>query len=130
MERDPAHACFDTDALVRRLLDAVVTVVGPDFRGVVGGSPDMPLLCHAAWVGDPAVVARLLDAGADPTARADADFASPLAVAALGSQHHASPGRDYVATAQRLLAAGVGEVEPLLADVAEGPLRAWLSARR
>lgn len=130
MERDPAHACFDTDALVRRLLDAVVAAVGPDFHGVVGGSPDMPLLCHAAWVGDPAVVTRLLDAGADPTVRADAEFATPLAVAALGSQYHALPGRDYVATAQRLLAAGGGEVEPRLADVAEGPLRAWFSARR
>ena len=35
---------------------AVLDTVGPNYSGVVGGSPKGPLLCHAAWVGDPGVV--------------------------------------------------------------------------
>jgi hypothetical protein len=63
-------------------LDAVLGAVGPDYAGVVGGSPKGPLLGHAAWVGDPEVVRRLLEAGADPAANAEAEFATPLAVGA------------------------------------------------
>jgi ankyrin repeat protein len=109
-------------------LDAVVAVVGPDFRGVVGGSPELPLIGHAAWVGNSELIDRLLAAGADPVARGDAEFGTPLAVAALGSQWHRIPGRDYVAVAERLLAAG-GELEGRFLDVADGPLAAWLEAR-
>jgi hypothetical protein len=115
-------------AALRGRLDAVLDAVGPDFRGVVGGSPDMPLLCHAAWVGDPDVVARLLARGADPDARADAGSATPLAVAALGSRYHELPGRDYVATAALLVRAG-NALEPRLLEVADGPLAGWLEER-
>ncbi len=106
----------------------VAELLGPDFRGVVGGSPVLPLLGHAAWVGDPALVDVLLGLGADPLARGDAEWDTPLAVTALGSQWHELPGRDYVAVAQRLHAAG-GELEPRMLDVADGPLAAWLEAR-
>jgi hypothetical protein len=34
--------------------------VGADFAGVLGGSPEGSLLHHAAWVGDAALVTRLL----------------------------------------------------------------------
>jgi hypothetical protein len=106
----------------------VVELLGPDFRGVVGGSPVLPLLGHAAWIGDAALVDFLLAQGADPLARGDAEWDTPLAVTALGSQWHALPGRDYVAVGERLLAAG-GELEPRMLDVADGPLAAWLEAR-
>jgi hypothetical protein len=108
--------------------ELVVDLLGPDFRGVVGGSPALPLLGHAAWVGDPDLVGFLLARGADPVARGDAEWDTPLAVAALGSQSHALPGRNYVAVAERLLAAG-GQLEPRMLDVADGPLAAWLEAR-
>jgi hypothetical protein len=109
-------------------LDAVVEAVGPDFAGVVGGSPHGPLLGHAAWVGSADAVRRLLERGADPTGRTNAPFDTPLAIAALGSQWHRIPGRDYVAVAELLVAAG-NEVEPRFAEVAHGPLEAWLEER-
>ena len=109
-------------------LEAVVDAVGPDFRGVVGGSPRGSLLCHAAWVGDAAAVAALLERGANPAARADARFDTPLAWAAHGSFAFRTPRRDYVAVAERLLAAG-NCVEPYLLEAAEGPLYDWIEAR-
>jgi ankyrin repeat protein len=101
-------------------LDAVVDAVGPGFRGVVGGSPEGSLVEHAAWVGDSALVERLLGLGAEPGAA--------LGWASHGSRNHGAPGRDYVAVAQLLVAAGC-PVELGLLDDAEGPLYAWLEAR-
>jgi len=112
-------------AALRGHAPLVLDVVGPGFRGVVGGSPEGTLLHHAAWVGDPGLVRTLLDAGADPVAPSDGELSTPLAWAALASQYHALPGRDYVGVAEALLAAG-GELEPRFLDVAEGPLRGWL----
>jgi len=109
-------------------LELVVEVVGPDFHGVVGGSPDGTLLHHAAWVGSAEVVEGLLEAGADPSARSEADFATPIAWAALGSQYESIPGRDYARVAELLVAAG-NELEPRFLDVAEGELVAWLEER-
>jgi ankyrin repeat protein len=109
-------------------LDAIVDALGPDFFGHVGGGPPGTLLHHARWVGDAAVVERLLEVGADPVARSGAEFDTPIAWAALGSQWHGTPGRDYVAVMERLLAAGA-PLEPRFADVAEGPLAGWLAER-
>jgi ankyrin repeat protein len=109
-------------------LDAVLEAVGPDYAGVVGGSPRLPVLGHAAWVGDPEVVRRLLEAGADPMLRGDAEFDTPLAIASLGSQYGSIAGRDYVAVAELLVAAG-NEIEPRFLEVAAGPLYEWLEAR-
>jgi ankyrin repeat protein len=110
-------------------LDAVLNAVGPNYAGVVGGSPKLPLLGHAAWVGDPDLVRRLLDAGADAKNEGDAAFATPLAIASLSSQYHwRMPERDYVAVAELLVAAG-NEIEPRFLEVAEGPLYEWLEAR-
>lgn len=72
--------------------------------------------------------ARLLARGADPVARSGADYDTPLAWAALGSQYHALPGRDYVAVAELLLAAGA-RFEPRFTEVAEGPVAEWLQDR-
>jgi ankyrin repeat protein len=115
-------------AALRGHLDLVVEQLGPDFRGVVGGSPEGTLLHHAAWVGSPELVERLLDLGADPVARSGAEFDSPLAWAALASQYHEVEGRHFVAVAELLTAAG-NELEPRFLEVAEGPLYDWLDER-
>lgn len=126
---DPAGlpAAFDVDqqevlilAALWERLDAVIDAVGVDFEGVVGGSPEGSLLQHACWVGHPEVVRRLLDRGADP--------ASTLDWAAAGSVYHALPGRDYVAVAELLVAAGQTPTADH-ADAADGPLHAWLTER-
>jgi hypothetical protein len=108
-------------------LDAVLDAVGPNFRGVVGGSPEGPLISHAAWVGNADVVRRLLEAGADPHNRADAEFDTPLAVAAHGSGYDPNRG-NYISVAELLVAAG-NEVEPHFLEIADGPLFDWLEAR-
>jgi ankyrin repeat protein len=115
-------------AALRGHLDTIVDALGPSFFGHVGGGPPGTLLHHACWVGDPGVVRRLLERGADPLARSGADFDTPIAWTALGSRWHAIPGRDYVAVAEQLLAAGA-ELEPRFADVAAGPLADWLEER-
>ena len=93
----------------------------------MGGSPEGELLHHAAWVGAAGVTRALLEAGADPRARADTELATPLGWAALSSRDGAR-GADHVAVAELLVAAGA-EVEPALVDVADGPLAEWLEAR-
>jgi ankyrin repeat protein len=108
-------------------LDVVVDALGPGFAGVVGGSPSGTLLHHACWVGNPELVRRLLERGADPVAPSPAEYSTPLAWCFLGSRFHAAPGRDYVAVAELLVAAGA-ELEPRFEEVAAGPLAARLSA--
>ena len=109
-------------------LELVVDLVGPGFFGHVGGGPPGTLLHAASWVGNPAIVARLLELGADPVARSGAQFDTPIAWAALGSQAWRERGRDYVRVVELLLDAGA-ELEPRLAEVAEGPLAEWLGPR-
>jgi ankyrin repeat protein len=113
---------------LRGRLELVLDLVGPDFSGVVGGSPSGTLLHHAAWVGSPELVAELLARGADPVARSGADFDTPIAWAALGSEWWRIPGRDYVAVVERLVEAGA-ELEPRFLEVADGPLYDWLAER-
>ncbi len=129
---DPLPETLDPDAqevivlaALRGKLDLVVDVVGPNFRGVVGGSPEGTLLHHAAWIGSPELVARLLERGADPVAPSGAHFDTPLAWAVHGSQHHHLPDRDLVGVAERLVAAGA-EIEPRFLAFADGPLAEWL----
>jgi ankyrin repeat protein len=110
---------------LRGNLQAVVDLLGPSFRGVVGGSPEGTLLHHAAWMGNPELVRELLELGADATAHSPAEFSTPLAWAALASEYQELPGRDYVLVAEELVANGA-EVEPRLLEVATGPLLAWL----
>ena len=108
-------------------LELVVSLVGPSFFGHVGGGPPGTLLHHAAWVGNPTIVERLLELGADPVARSGAEFDTPVEWAALGSQAWREAGRDYVRVVELLVGAGA-ELEPRLAEVAEGPLADWLGA--
>ncbi len=122
------HDCQEVVILaaLRGHLAVVLEALGPNFRGVVGGSPEGTLLHHAAWVANADLVAELLAAGADPAARADASFETPLGWAALASSWQ--EGRDHVAVAKLLVEAG-NEIEPRFLDVAEGPLYDWLAAR-
>jgi ankyrin repeat protein len=132
----PLPATLDPDAqevlilaALRGRPDTVVDAVGPDFAGVVGGSPTGTLLHHAAWVGGRDAAYALIARGADAGLRAPAEYGTPLGWAALGSQHWELPGRDYVGVAELLAEAG-NPIEPHFIDVAEGPLHDWLLSRR
>jgi ankyrin repeat protein len=114
---------------LRGNLQVVVDLVGPDFSGVVGGSPEGTLLHHAAWFGDAEIVRTLLGLGADAQAPSPAGFSTPLAWAALASRDYELQGRDYMAVAELLVESG-GEVEPRFLEVAAGPLLQWLQFRQ
>ena len=122
-ELDPDQQEVLILAALRGQLDSVLDAVGPEFSGVVGGSPEGTLLHHAAWVVSPDVVRRLLAAGADPAR--EIETGTPLAWAAHGSAAHALPGRDYIAVAEALTETG-NRVDPELAAMAQGPLYDWL----
>jgi ankyrin repeat protein len=131
----PLPATLDPDgqevvvlAGLRGHLDVVLDAVGPNFQGVVGGSPRGSLLHHAAWVGDPELVRRLLARGADPGETPGAESGTPLDWAVHGSAYHEIPGRDYVAVAEALVEAG-NDVRASQLDRADGPLADWLEAR-
>ena len=72
-------------------------------------------------MGDAALVERLLELGAEPGAA--------LGWTAHGSRNHRAAGRDYVAVAELLVAAGAPLEAAGFLDDAEGPLYAWLAAR-
>ncbi len=116
-------------AVLRQVhLDRIVDVLGPNYFGHVGGGPPGMLIHHACWVGNPKTVEMLLERGADPLARSGAEFDTPIAWAALGSNAHRVEGRDYVAVLERLLAVGA-ELEDRFVEVAQGPLADWLEER-
>ena len=92
-------------------LERVIEVFGPDFRGVVGGSPEGALLEHAAWSGRADMVRRLLAVGAAPVS---------LDWLVHGSQS--------VEIAELLVDAGA-EIKPEDLERAEGPLAEWLAGR-
>jgi hypothetical protein len=98
----------------------VVELFGPNFQGVVGGSPKASLLQHAAWFGSADLARFLREAGADPT--------GALEVAAHASSGWTVAGRDYVGVAEQLVAAGE-IIAPHQVEVADGPLAEWLGAR-
>jgi ankyrin repeat protein len=130
-EQAELPADLDVDAqevLIYAVLRGERTAAPVDFRGVVEGSPEGTLLHHAAFVGDAELVAWLLGEGADPLVETDAGFPTAIGWAALGSRNHGAPGRDYVAVAEQLAAAGA-VLEPRFLEVADGPLAAWLAGR-
>ena len=53
---------------------------------------------------------------------------TPLGWAAAGSVHHRVPGRDYVAVAEALVAAG-DAITPAHREASDGPLHDWMAAR-
>jgi ankyrin repeat protein len=109
-------------------MDTIVDVLGPDYFGHVGGGPPGNLIHHACWVGNPKTVQMLLDRGADPLAKSGAEYDTPIAWAALGSQWSGIEGRDYVAVVELLLEHGA-ELEDRFVEVAAGPLADWLEER-
>ena len=103
-------------------LQLVVDLGGPDFRGVVGGSPPGTILQHAAWVGDPEIVRELLLRGADTGTGTD----TALGWAVHGSQNNPSAEADHVAVAQLLVGAD-SVIEPRYVEEADGPLHDWVA---
>ena len=102
-------------AALRGRLPIVLDVFGPDFSGVVGGSPHASLLAHACWFGNAGVVRELLARGA----RRDDGLA---AAAAHGS---CAIEGDHIGVMEAL-----GEPpDPALLDQADGPLLSWLAER-
>jgi ankyrin repeat protein len=99
------------------VMPLVIELLGRDFRGVVGGSPEGSLLQHAAWVGNAELARLLLDAGAD--------LAGSLDWVVHGSQFSE---RDSIGVASQLVEAGA-VIEPQHLEHADGPLAEWLEAR-
>lgn len=96
---------------LRGNMERVVELLGPNFRGVVGGSPEGSLLHHVCWVGNPELARFLLAAGAEPVG---------LDWLVEGSQN--------VDVADVLIAAGT-TVEPSHIEHADEPLASWFAAR-
>jgi ankyrin repeat protein len=119
------------EALIKNALfgDAALTLelAGPDLLGPVDASPFGTLLHHAAWVGNAALVERLLAEGADVTIPSPTGLSTPLGWAALASSDDQPPERDHLGAGQLLVAAG-DPVEPGIVEAAGGPLRDWLEA--
>jgi hypothetical protein len=92
-------------------LSVVIERFGPDCAGVVGGSPRVPLIMHAAYFGDVERVRLLLAAGARPDA-----------------WHALVEGSGSVEIAQLLVEAGA-VIDPEAAERADSPLYEWLAAR-
>ena len=71
---------------------------------------------------------------AEPDARVETDYATPLGWAAVGSRYSpdhphgsfSSPDADYVSVAELLVAAGA-RVEPKFVEMAVPPLADWLA---
>jgi hypothetical protein len=116
-------------------LGRVVDVAGPGLQARWGGGPRGTLLHQASWFGRPELVAALLARGADPNARVETEWATPLGWAAVGSRYtpehpddtFSSPGGDFVAVAELLVSAGAA-IERHDAEMAASPLREWLEA--
>jgi ankyrin repeat protein len=143
--REPA--AFDLDPAARNVLieiamrDAatlarVVERVGPDFSACYALGPRGTLLHQAAWFGRPDYVELLLARGASVDERVETEYATPLGWAVVGSrfcvdqpdESFAASAPDHLAVAEQLVAAGA-RIEPKFAEIAVGPLAAWLEER-
>jgi hypothetical protein len=117
-------------------LERVLVVVGASFSARWGGGPRGTLLHQAAWFGRPDLVELLLRRGADPNAKVETEYATPLGWAAVGSRYSpdhpndsfSSPDADWVAVAALLVEAGA-RIEPRDVEMARSPLADWLAAR-
>jgi ankyrin repeat protein len=115
-------------------LGRVIDAVGPMFGASWGGGPRGTLLHQAAWLGRPQLVDLLLARGADPSARVETEYATPLGWAAVGSRYtpdhpndsFSAPDADYVGVARLLVAAGAN-VEAKDVEMAVEPLAGWLA---
>jgi ankyrin repeat protein len=124
-------AMRDIDGLAR-----VVDAVGANFSAQWGGGPRGTLLHHASWSGRPDYVDLLLRRGAEPDARVETEYATPLGWAAVGSRYSPEhPNDSFAATdgdwlgVARLLVEHGARVEAKFADMAVPPLADWLAER-
>jgi ankyrin repeat protein len=102
-----AHAIFhQRDAAADLMLRLGFDPAAP---GIDGGTA----LHAACWVGNAAMVARLIAHGGVPLdARDPTHLSTPLGWAAFGSVHRRAAGGDYPAVADRLVAAGADTTGP------------------
>jgi ankyrin repeat protein len=136
LDADAPHVLITLAMHDRATLGRVIDAMGPDFSARWGGGPRGTLLHQASWLGRPDLVELLLERGADVEARVETDYATPLGWAAVGSRYSpdhpddtfSSPDADYVGVATRLVRAGA-RIEPMFAEMASGPLAAWLDER-
>jgi ankyrin repeat protein len=118
----------------RETLARVVDAVGPSYSARWGSGPRGTLLHQAAWFGRVELVELLLRRGADPNARVETEYATPLGWAAVGSRYSpehpdnsfSAPDADYVGVAELLLDAGAA-IEPKDVDMATQPLSGRLA---
>jgi ankyrin repeat protein len=118
----------------RQTLARVVDAVGPNYSAQWGGGPRGTLLHQAAWFGRAELVELLLERGADPNARVETDYATPLGWAAIGSRYtpdhpddsFSAPGADFVSVARLLVDAGAA-IEFKDVEMATQPLSEWLA---
>jgi ankyrin repeat protein len=117
-------------ATLARVLDAV----GPAFSARWGGGPRGTLLHQAAWFGRVELVELLLERGADPNAKVETEYATPLGWTAVGSRYSpdhpgdsfSAPDADHVGVARLLVGAGA-RIEPKDVEMAMRPLSDWLA---
>jgi ankyrin repeat protein len=115
-------------------LARVVAAVGANFSARWGGGPRGTLLHQAAWFGRTDFVEQLLRHGADPDARAETEYDTPLGWCAVGSRYSlnhpndsfSSADADWVGVATLLIGAGA-QVERRFAEMALPPLSDWLA---
>ncbi|HEU5363250.1 MAG TPA: ankyrin repeat domain-containing protein [Gaiellaceae bacterium] len=122
----------DAETLAR-----VVDAVGPAFSARWGGGPRGTLLHQAAWLGRVELVELLLRRGADPDAKVETEYATPLGWTAVGSRYtpdhpgdsFSAPDADHVGVARLLVGAGA-TIEAKDVEMAAPPLSGWLAAHR
>jgi ankyrin repeat protein len=118
----------------RDTLARVVDAVGPNYSAQWGGGPRGTLLHQAAWFGRVELVELLLQRGADPNARVETEYATPLGWTAVGSRYtpdhpddsFSAPDADFVQVARLLVDAGA-TIEFKDIEMATQPLSDWLA---
>jgi ankyrin repeat protein len=134
LDEDAPDVLIDLAMTDAQTLTRVIDAVGPMFSAQWGGGPRGTLLHQAAWFGRVDLVELLLQRGADPNAKVETEYATPLGWAAVGSRYtpdhpsesFSAPDADYVTVARLLVDAGA-TIESKDPEMATPPLSDWLT---